>query len=129
MFFKQKKKPALDPEQHELLEHAQKRIRQKKGVFQHLVILVIGGLFFAVINKILKIGDSHDWYIWVVMGWSFIWFIHLAQVFITDPFLGKDWERTQRERLLEKQKERIRQIEAEIEKTHPLPELPPKEEL
>ena len=129
MFFKQKKKPALDPEQHELLEHAQKRIRQKKGVFQHLVILVIGGLFFTVINKILKIGDSHDWYIWVVMGWSFIWFIHLAQVFITDPFSGKDWERTQRERLLEKQKERIRQIEAEIEKTHPLPELPPKEEL
>ena len=129
MFFKQKKKPALDREQHELLEHAQKRIRQKKAVFQHLVILIIGSLFFAVINKILKIGDSHEWYIWVVMGWSFIWFIHLAQVFITDPFLGKEWERTQREHLLEKQKERIRQIEAEIAKTHPLPELPPKEEL
>lgn len=129
MIFKQKKKPTLDPEQHELLEHAQKRIRQKKAVFQHLVILVIGSLFFVVINKILKIGDSHDWYIWVVLGWSFIWFIHLAQVFITDPFLGRDWERTQRERLLEKQNERIRQIEAEIAKTHPLPELPTKDEL
>lgn len=129
MFFKQKKNPALDREQHELLEHAQKRIRQKKAVFQHLIILVIGGLFFVFVNKILKIGITHDWYIWVIMGWSFIWLIHLAQVFITDPFLGKDWERAQRERLLEKQTKRIREIEEEIAKTHPLPELPPKQDL
>jgi hypothetical protein len=129
MFFKQKKGTTLDREQHELLEHAQKRIQQKKGVFQHFIVFLIGCVFFVLINKVLKIGEPHNWYIWAVMGWSFIWLLHLAQVFITDPFLGKDWERAQRERLLEKQKVRIRQLEAEIAKEYPLPDLPPKEEL
>jgi hypothetical protein len=129
MFFKQKKGAALDREQHELLEHAQKRIRQKKGVFQHFIIFLIGGVFFLAINKVLKIGEPHNWYIWAIMGWAFIWIIHLSQVFITDPFMGKEWERGQREKLLQKQKERIRKIEQEIEKTHPLPEIPPKQEL
>lgn len=129
MFSKQKKGTALDREQHELLEHAQRRIRQKKAVFQHLIILLIGGLFFVVINKVLKIGEPHNWWVWAVMVWAFIWLVHLAQVFITNPLLGKEWERSQRERLLQKQKQRIRQLEQEIEKQHPLPEIPPKQEL
>lgn len=129
MFSKQKKHTSLDREQHELLEHAQKRIRQKKAVFQHLIIFLIGGVFFVVINKVLKIGEPHNWYIWAVMGWAFIWIVHLAQVFITHPLLGTEWERTQRERLLQKQKERISQLQKEIEKEYPLPEIPPKQEL
>ncbi|MDM9630518.1 2TM domain-containing protein [Robiginitalea aurantiaca] len=129
MFSKQKRGTTLDREQHELLEHAQKRIRQKKAVFQHFIIFLIGVVFFVVTNKILKIGEPHNWYVWAVMIWAFIWIVHLAQVFITNPLLSTEWERTQRERLLEKQKERIRKLEAEIAKEHPLPEIPPKEEL
>lgn len=129
MIFRQKKGATLDREQHELLEHAQKRIREKRAVFQHFIIFLIGAVFFVLINKVLKIGEPHNWYLWAIMGWAFIWFVHLAQVFITHPFLGTEWERAQRERLLQKQKERIRQLEEQIAKEHPLPKIPPKEEL
>ena len=128
MFSKQKKRTSLDPEQHELVERAQKRIRQKRAVFQHLIIFLIGGVFFVAINKVLKIGDPHNWYQWAILIWAFIWTVHLAQVFITQPLMGPEWERAQREKLLEKQKKRIRELEQEIAKQHPLPSSPPKEE-
>jgi len=129
MIFKQKKGPALDPEQHELLEHAQRRIRQKKRLFRHFVIFLIGCVFLIVVNKVLKYGETHDWYLWAITLWAFLFMVHFAQVFILDPFMGKDWERSQREKLLRKQQERIRQMEKEIESDHPLPELPKKKEL
>ena len=128
MFFKQKKGPLLDPEQHELLERAQRRIRQKRGLFQHLVFLLIGGVFAIVFNKILKYGEPHDWYQWVIAIWAFLFVVHFSQVFFMDPLLGKEWERSQREKLLTKQQERIRQLEEEIAQAHPLPEVPKKEE-
>jgi hypothetical protein len=129
MIFKQKKGPALDPEQHELLEHAQRRIRQKKRLFRHFVIFLIGCVFLIVVNKVLKYGEPHDWYLWAITLWAFFFVIHLAQVFILDPFMGKEWERSQREKLLRKQQERIRKMEKEIEAEHPIPELPKKKEL
>ena len=129
MFFKQKKQPALDPEQHELLEHAQRRIRQKRRLFQHFVIFLIGCVFLIGVNKVLKYGEPHNWYLWAITIWAFLFAVHLAQVFITEPFLGKEWERAQREKLLRKQEKRIRQLEEEIARTHPLPEIPAKPEL
>ena len=128
MFFKQKKGPALDPEQHELLERAQRRIQKKKHLFQHLVVFLTGCVFLIVLNKILKYGEPHNWYLLVIAVWTFLFVIHLVQVFVTDPLLGKEWERSQREKLLRKQEERIRQLEEEIARTHPLPELPKKKE-
>lgn len=128
MIFKQKKGTQLDPEQHELLEQAQRRIRQKKRLFRHFVIFLIGSVFLVVVNKILKYGENHDWYLWAITLWAFLFAIHLAQVFVIDPFMGKEWERAQRERLLEKQQKRIRKIEQEIEAAHPLPELPKKKD-
>ena len=128
MIFKQKKGPALDPEQHELLEHAQRRIRQKKGLFRHFVIFLIGCVFLVVVNKILKYGETHDWYMWAITLWAFLFVIHLVQVFILDPCMGKEWERSQREKLLSKQQDRIRRLEKEIEAAHPPGELPKKKE-
>ena len=128
MIFKQKKGPALDPEQHELLEYAQRRIRQKKGLFRHFVIFLIGCVFLVVINKILKYGENRDWYLWAITFWAFLFVIHLVQVFILDPFMGKQWERAQREKLLKKQQDRIRRMEKEIEASPPPGELPKKKE-
>ena len=124
MFFKRKKEPALDPEQHALLEYAQSRIRQKRRLFQHFVIFLIGCVFLVALNKILKYGEPHNWYVWAITIWAFLFVVHLAQVFITEPFMGRDWERSQREKLLKKQQKRISQLEEEIARTHPLPEVP-----
>lgn len=124
MRFRQKKDPVLDPEQHELVEYAQLRIRQKKRLYRHFVIFLIGGIFLVVINKILKVGATHDWYLWALTAWAFFFVVHGAQVYLIDPFMGKQWERAQREKLLRKQQEKIRRLEAEIARDHPLPQPP-----
>ena len=129
MFPRQKKGPALDPEQHEMVERAQRRIRQKKRLFQHFVIFLIGCIFLIAVNKVLKYGEPHNWYRWAITAWAFLFVVHLAQVFITDPLFSKEWERSQREKLLSKQQQRIRRLEEEIARTHPLPEPPKSQEL
>lgn len=120
MFSKKKDRSILDLEQHELLENAQRRIKQKKNLFAHFVIFLIGSVFLVLINKILKYGDTYDWFIWAITAWAFLFFIHAFNVFVTSKFMGKDWERAQRENLVDKQKKRISEIQKEIETDFPL---------
>lgn len=129
MLSKNKKGSTLDLEQHEQLEYAQRRIRQKKNLYRHFVFFLIGSVFFVFLNKILKYGEAYDWYLWAILTWSFFLIIHLVQVFIMDPFMGQQWERQQREQLLRKQQERIGALKKEIEASHPLPETPKKKDL
>jgi membrane protein YdbS with pleckstrin-like domain len=120
MFSKNKPKSEVDIEQHELLENAQKRIKQKKRLFSHLVIFLIGSVFIILVNKIFKQGEAYDWYIWAITAWAFLFLIHVFNVFITHKFMGKDWERKQREKLVAKQKTRISEIQKEIETDFPI---------
>ncbi len=120
MFSKNKPKPEVDIEQHELLENAQKRIKQKKRLFSHLVIFLIGSVFIILINKIFKQGEAYDWYIWAITVWAFLFIIHAFNVFITHKFMGKDWERKQREKLVTKQKAKISELQKEIETNFPI---------
>ena len=115
MFSKNKKTSQLDIEQHELLENAQTRIKQKKRLYIHFVIFLIGSVFLILINKILKYGVEYNWFVWGITFWAFLFIIHLINVLFTQKFMGKDWERQQRERLVKKQKKRILEIQKEIE--------------
>ena len=115
MFSKNKKISKLDVEQHELLENAQKRIQQKKRLYTHFVVFLVGSVFLVRINKILKYGQEYNWFIWAITFWAFLFVLHIFNVFITNKFMGKDWERLQRERLVQKQKNRISEIEHEID--------------
>lgn len=115
MFSKNKKISKLDLEQHELLENAQKRIQQKKRLYTHFVVFLVGSVFLVLINKILKYGQEYNWFIWAITFWAFLFVLHIFNVFITNKFMGKDWERLQRERLVQKQKNRISEIEHEID--------------
>tara|TARA_R110000737_G_scaffold291731_1_gene298310 strand:+ start:52 stop:441 length:390 start_codon:yes stop_codon:yes gene_type:complete len=115
MFSKNKNTPKLDLEQHELLENAQKRIRQKKRLYTHFVVFLVGSVFLALINKILKYGQEYNWFIWAITFWAFLFVLHIFNVFITHKFMGKDWERSEREKLVQKQKQRINEMKKEIE--------------
>ncbi|MDC6354510.1 MULTISPECIES: 2TM domain-containing protein [Robiginitalea] len=126
MFSKNKNNRELDLEQHEQVEYAQSRIRQKKRLYAHFVIFLIGSVFLIVINKILKYGAEYDWFLWAMLLWAFLLAIHLVNVFITNRFMGREWERAQRERLVRKQKERIRELESEIAPTPPQGDTPKK---
>ena len=48
--FGKKKKTEIDLEQHELLENAQKRIKQKKRLYIHFVVFLIGAIFLIIAN-------------------------------------------------------------------------------
>lgn len=115
MFSKNKNTPKLNLEQHELLENAQKRIRQKKRLYTHFVVFLVGSVFLALINKILKYGQEYNWFIWAITFWAFLFVLHIFNVFITNKFMGKDWERSEREKLVQKQKQRINEMKKEIE--------------
>jgi hypothetical protein len=111
-----------------MLETAQMRIKQKKRLYVHFVIFLIGSVFLIFINKILKYEDTYDWFIWAIILWAFFFIIHIAHVFVVDRFLGKAWERSQREKLVHKQKERIKEIQKEIETEFPLSQINKKKE-
>lgn len=110
----------MDLEQHEQIEYAHLRIKQKKKLFSHFVIFLIGSVFLIVINKVLKIGEAHNWFLWAITFWSFLFVIHVFNVFITKRFIGQDWERKQREKLVSLQKQRIAALQKEIETEFPL---------
>lgn len=128
MFSKNEAKSELDIEQHELLEHAQKRIKQKKRLFSHFVIFLIGSVFIVLINKILKQGEAYDWYIWAISVWAFIFLVHVFNVFVTYKFMGTAWERKQREKLVAKQKKRIAEMQKEIDTNFPISNFNKKKE-
>jgi len=127
MFTKNKTKPELNLEQHDLLESAHARIKQKKRLYEHFVIFLIGSVFLVLINKILKFGVEYDWFIWAITFWAFLFVIHVVNVFVTQKFMGKDWERQQREKLVLKQKEKIAALQKEIETDFPLSRINKKE--
>jgi len=114
MFSKSKKETKLDVEQHELLENAQKRIQQKKRLYLHFVIFLVGSVFLVLINKIFKYGQEYDWFLWAITLWAFLFVLHIINVFVTNRFMGKAWERAQREKLVAKQKATLLKLEQEI---------------
>lgn len=120
MFFKNKNKNEIDLEQHEQLEYAHARVKQKKKLYNHFVFFLIGGVFAFLANKILKYDEQHNWYLWVILIWGGIFVLHFINVFITQEFMGKEWERGQREKLVAKQKKKIAEIQKEIDTDFPL---------
>tara|TARA_R110002020_G_scaffold23587_3_gene78477 strand:- start:47997 stop:48395 length:399 start_codon:yes stop_codon:yes gene_type:complete len=121
MFSKNKKDTKIDLEQHEMLENAQIRIRQKKAVYRHFAIFLIGSVFLVLINKILKYGETYDWFIWAITLWAFIFVVHAVNVLLLKRFMGREWERLQREKLVARQKAKIAALQRETEMAHPMP--------
>ena len=128
MFSKEKSKPEVNTEQHELLEYAQKRVLQKKRLFTHFVLFLIGSVFLILINKILKYGEEYNWFLWAITFWAFLFVFHLFNVFVTHQFMGKTWERDQREKLVQKQKKRIAELQKDIETEFPASQINKKKE-
>jgi hypothetical protein len=120
MFSRKKQQSEIDLEQHEQLEYAHARIRQRKRLYKHFVIFLIGCVFLILINKILKYGEAYDWFLWAIILWAFLLVLHLVNVFITHKFMGQEWERSQREKLVRKQREKIAALQKEIETEFPL---------
>jgi len=112
MFGKKKATPQIDKDQLELIENAQRRIRQKKGLYIHFVIFLLGAVFLILANTVLGIGKDitffgKEWFLYAILFWSFLFVYHVFNVFITHKFMGKVWEKQQLEKLVAKQQVRI----------------------
>ena len=129
MFGKKKANSSIDKDQLEFIENAQKRVRQKKRLYIHFVVFLIGAVFFMVANNFLKIGETikiagQGWWFYLVLAWLLILIYHFVNVFITNKFMGKDWEKQQLDKLVSQQEQRIEKLkqkfikeETEIAKT------------
>jgi len=112
MFGKKKQVSTIDKDQLELIENAQKRIKQKKGLYIHFVIFLIGAVFLILANTVLGIGKDFtiagvNWFVYVILAWLFLFIYHFVSVFITNKFMGKDWEKQQLDKLVNQQQTRI----------------------
>ncbi|WP_191858110.1 dihydrofolate reductase [Hanstruepera ponticola] len=129
MFGKKKSNnPEIDKEQLELIKHAQKRIKQKKRLYAHFVVFLIGAVFLIVANLVLNIGKDVtffgiNWFVFAILAWLFLFIYHLFNVFVTSKLLSKKWEEKQLNSLVTKQKERIAEIQKQIDKDYPLPKV------
>jgi cell division protein FtsW (lipid II flippase) len=105
----------MDNLQHEQYDYARNRIRQKKNVFIHFMIFLVGSFFLYLVNKVLDIDAADNWYIWVITGWAFLFALHFIKVFITDSFMNKNWERHQIDKLVAMQQKKMQKLQAELE--------------
>ncbi|RKE91921.1 dihydrofolate reductase [Ichthyenterobacterium magnum] len=125
MFGKKRQTPQIDKEQLELIKNAQKRIKQKKRLYAHFVIFLLGALFLIIANTVLGIGKDvtffgKEWFVFAILAWLFLFCYHLFNVFVTHNFIDKDWEDKQLESLVAKQKERIKKLQQQVDKEYPI---------
>jgi len=121
MFGKKKDIPQIDKDQLELIQNAQKRIKQKKRLYIHFVVFLIGAVFLIIANTLLGIGEDFklfelNWFVYAILIWLFLFVYHLFSVFITHKFMGKAWEQQQLNKLVAKQQARIEKLKQELPK-------------
>lgn len=123
--FGRKKQPQISKEELALYENAKRRIIQKKRLQAHIIIFVIGVIFLVIASQLLKIGEfltffGYNWVIYAISLWIALLLYHLVSVFITNRFMGKDWEDEQTAILIAKQKARIDVLATKVETEHSL---------
>ena len=97
MFGKKKPIPQIDKDQLALIKNAEKRIKQKKRLYIHFIIFLIGAVFLIIANTVLGIGEDFyifglEWFVVAIILWLVLFIYHFITVFITHKFMGKDWD-------------------------------------
>ena len=101
---------------YELHEKARKRIKQKKRLYFHFILFLVGSLFFVILNKVIEFKPEYDWFVWVIFIWIFILIIHFINVFFINRFFGKEWVRLETEKLIQKHQNKVEELEKSLEK-------------
>lgn len=108
----------MENQQHESYEYARKRIKQKKNLLYHFVVLLVGSFFMFIASYYLQVGGDLNWHIWIITIWFFFFILHFIKIYVTDRFMNKNWERTQIDRLMVKQEQKIAQLQGKLDEQH-----------
>ncbi|MBQ0788751.1 MAG: dihydrofolate reductase [Oceanihabitans sp.] len=124
MFGKKKNKPQIDQEQLQLIQNAQRRIKQKKRFYSHGIVFAVFGLILYTLNVGLNLGNAFTlgtlpWSVVIIAVWFVILFWHFLNVFLFQTFMGKEWEEKQLEKLVSKQQARIEKLKINLKKEAP----------
>ena len=124
MFGKKKIKPQIDKEQLELIQNAQRRIRQKKRLYTHFIVFIVFALLLYTFNVGLGFADeltiaTFPWSLSIITIWFILLFWHFLNVFLFNTFMGKEWEQKQLDKLIGQQQIRIEKIKSELNKEAP----------
>ncbi|MCJ7756769.1 MAG: 2TM domain-containing protein [Gillisia sp.] len=126
MFSKKKNTSKLETDQRELYEFARRRTVQKRRLFQHFVIFLVGAVLLIILNVVIGYKQDftplgYDWFVLAILIWIFFILVHFINVFVTNSFMGKKWEQRQLEKLVRKQKDRIAELQKKVDLNYPLP--------
>ena len=118
MFNKKEDIPEIDKEQLELIQNAQRRIKQKKRLYTHFVIFLISSVLLILTNVFFGIGKEVtlfgvNWFVYAIFIWLFLLLFHTFNVFVTHKFMGKEWEQKQLKKLVSEQQKRIVELTKE----------------
>ena len=121
MLFKKNNSSDINEDQIALIEYAQNRKKNKKRLFFHFSIMIIGFISMLTSNLIFEFKKDiilfdFPWSYWLCSTWFVLFFIHLFNVYVTNKFMGKMWEKNQMKKLVNKQQIKIAEIKTEIEK-------------
>ncbi len=133
MFSKRKETLQIDPQQRELYEHARSRVIQKKRLFQHFIVFVVGSIFMVVLNLAFGFGKEVIFFgaYWSIVGiicWAFLFTLHFCNVWLFNTFMGQEWTDRQMEKLIARQKEEINLIQKDVDLMYPKEDLVKKKE-
>ena len=110
----------IDHEQIELLEYAQKRIRQKKFLYYHFILFLFVSAIVLSLGYVFNIASDiilleYSWYFWVIFSWFFLFIFHVFNVYVTGRFINKSWIKNQKNKLIKIQKLKIENIKAKMD--------------
>ncbi|MVX36027.1 MULTISPECIES: 2TM domain-containing protein [Myroides] len=106
---------------YEMYDYARHRIKQKKYLFFHFVLFVLGSIAMFVINAFVQDTTvAPVWWPYAIGLWAFVLFLHFVNVTIVNRFMGKKWQDKQIARLIEQQKKKISELRTKVEKDFPL---------
>ena len=104
----------MEKEFYDRYEYARNRIKEKKFLYYHFILFIVGSLFMYVANDLLEYGLPNQWYKWGIAVWFFIFILHFIRIYITKRFMNKAWEKQQIEHLISKQDKKIEQLNSKV---------------
>lgn len=66
---------------------AQKRVKEIRGFYEHLIVFILVTIILIVIN--LMTSPEYLWFLWCIMGWGVGLVFHGLKVFAISPFFNK----------------------------------------
>ncbi|MAR26364.1 MAG: dihydrofolate reductase [Flavobacteriaceae bacterium] len=121
MFSKNKNSDKINQDQIDLIKTAQERIKQKKFLFFHFSLMLFGVIAALSANILFNYKEgtllfNYPWSYTVSITWLGLFLLHFYNVYVTNRFVGKSWEKKQMQKLISIQELKIAKIKADFEK-------------